>query len=129
MKFIMKNFTFAPCVREYAARAAGGHEVWRARTLDYGGGITVVLVSPSMSSGFSMLESQLDPGATSRERPVDDSGEQGGFVLEGKLTIWLEGNEEPVTQRANDSFQLPARRRFRYANFADAPARVLWDFT
>ncbi|QGZ59509.1 helix-turn-helix domain-containing protein [Paraburkholderia acidiphila] len=99
------------------------------RTLYYGGGITDVLVSPSMSSGFSMLESRLDPGATSGERPVDDSDEQGGFVLEGELTVWLEGSVEPVTLRANDSFQLPARSRFRYANLTDLPARVLWVFT
>jgi len=99
------------------------------RTLYYGGGITDVLVSPSMSSGFSMLESRLDPGASSGERPVDDSDEQGGFVLEGELTIWLDESDEPVTLRANDSFQLPARSRFRYANLTDQPARVLWVFT
>ncbi|SDD72808.1 helix-turn-helix domain-containing protein [Paraburkholderia lycopersici] len=99
------------------------------RTLYYGGGITDVLASPSMSSGFSMLESRLDPGATSGARPVYDSDEQGGFVLEGELTIWLEDNDEPVTLRPNDSFQLPARCRFRYANLTDEPARVLWVFT
>lgn len=91
--------------------------------------MTDVLVSPSMSSGFSMLESRLEPGATSGERPVVDSGEHGGFVLEGELTIWVEGSDKPVTLRANDSFQLPARCRFRYANLADAPARGLWFFT
>ena len=62
-------------------------------------------------------------------RPVDDSDEQGGFVLEGELTIWLDENDEPVTLHANDSFQLPSRCRFRYANLAEVPARVLWVFT
>ncbi|NLP64947.1 helix-turn-helix domain-containing protein [Paraburkholderia sacchari] len=99
------------------------------RTLYYGGGITDVLVSPSMSSGFSMLESLLEPGATSGERPVDDSDEQGGFVLEGELTIWLDGEDEEVTLKAGDSFQLPARCRFSYANCSDKDARVLWVFT
>ncbi|MFX1677585.1 XRE family transcriptional regulator [Paraburkholderia sp. A2WS-5] len=99
------------------------------RTLYYGGGITDVLVSPSMSSGFSMLESLLEPGATSGERPVDDSDEQGGFVLEGELTIWLDGEDEAVTLKAGDSFQLPARCRFSYANRSDKDARVLWVFT
>ncbi|HEV3432107.1 MAG TPA: XRE family transcriptional regulator [Paraburkholderia sp.] len=99
------------------------------RTLYYGGGITDVLVSPSMSSGFSMLESLLEPGATSGERPVDDSDEQGGFVLEGELTIWLDSDGEPVTLKAGDSFQLPSRCRFSYANLAQQTARVLWVFT
>ncbi|WP_322015194.1 XRE family transcriptional regulator [Paraburkholderia sp. J12] len=99
------------------------------RVLYYAGGITDVLVSPGMSSRFSMLESLLEPGATNGDRPVDDSDEQGGFVLEGELTIWLDGEDEPVTLRPNDSFQLPARRRFSYANLGDKPARVLWVFT
>jgi transcriptional regulator with XRE-family HTH domain len=99
------------------------------RTLYYGGGITDVLVSPSMSSGFSMLESLLEPGATSGERPVDDSDEQGGFVLEGELTIWLDADGDAVTLKAGDSFQLPSRCRFSYANLSEQPARVLWVFT
>lgn len=99
------------------------------RTLYYGGGITDVLVSPTMSSGgFSMLESLLEPGATSGERPVDDSDEQGGFVLEGELTIWVDGENEEVTLRAGDSFQLPSRCRFSYANRSEQNARVLWVF-
>ncbi len=99
------------------------------RILYYAEGITDVLVSPSMSARFSMLESHLAPGASSGERPVDDSDEQGGFVLEGELTIWLAGEDDPVVLGPNDSFQLPSRTRFRYANLTDKPARVLWVFT
>lgn len=47
------------------------------RTLYYAGGITDVLASPTMSGGFSMLESHLEPGATSGEGHLDDSSEQG----------------------------------------------------
>ncbi|MFB4371766.1 MULTISPECIES: helix-turn-helix domain-containing protein [unclassified Pseudomonas] len=98
------------------------------RTLYYAGGITDVLASPSMSAGFSMLESHLAPGATSGEGHLNDSSEQGGFVLEGQLSIWLDDQPEPVTLGPNDSFQLPPHSQFRYANLTDQPARVLWVF-
>lgn len=99
------------------------------RTLYYAGGITDVLASPNMSAGFSMLESFLEPGATSGEGHLDDSSEQGGFVLEGELTVWYGDADEPVTLYPNDSFQLPPHAQFRYANHSDKPTRVLWVFT
>lgn len=98
------------------------------RTLYYAGGITDVLVSPSMSAGFSMLDSQLAPGATSGEGHLNDSSEQGGFVLAGQLSIWLGDSAEPVVLYPNDSFQLPPHSQFRYANLTDQPTRVLWVF-
>jgi len=98
------------------------------RTLYYAGGITDVLVSPKLTGGFSMLESLLAPGATSGEGHLDDSSEQGGFVLEGELSLWLDDNPEPVTLAANDSFQLPPHSQFRYANLTEHTTRVLWVF-
>lgn len=99
------------------------------RTLHYAGGITDVLASPTMAGGFSMLESRLDPGATSGEGHLNDSSEQGGFVLEGELSIWYGEDAGPVTLGPNDSFQLPPHATFRYANLSDSPTRVLWVFT
>lgn len=97
------------------------------RTLYYASGITDVLVSPTLTGGFSMLESHLAPGASSGEGHLTDSSEQGGFVLEGQLTLWVEG--QPVqTLAPNDSFQLPPHSQFRYANLTELPARVLWVF-
>ncbi|WP_371370039.1 helix-turn-helix domain-containing protein [Pseudomonas sp. QL9] len=97
------------------------------RTLYYAGGITDILASPSMSGGFSMLDSILAPGATSGEDHLNDSSEQGGFVLEGELTLWYQ--DETVTLYPNDSFQLPPHAKFRYGNLTDKPTRVLWIFT
>ncbi|MCY1456851.1 Cupin domain protein [compost metagenome] len=87
-----------------------------------------MLVSPKLNGGFSMLESHLAPGATSGEGHLNDSSEQGGFVLEGQLSLWLDDSEEPVTLRPNDSFQLPPHSQFRYANLTEQPTRVLWVF-
>lgn len=67
-----------------------------------------------------MLDSHLEPGASSGEEYLDDSSEQGCFVLEGELTVWLDGGE-PVTLRASDSFQLQPHASFRYANSPTSP--------
>ncbi|ABY97691.1 TPA: XRE family transcriptional regulator [Pseudomonas putida] len=98
------------------------------RTLHLAGGITDVLASPTITGAFSMLDSHLQPGASSGEEYLDDSSEQGCFVLEGELTVWLDGGE-PVTLRASDSFQLQPHASFRYANLTDKPTRVLWVFS
>jgi len=98
------------------------------RTLYYADGITDILVSPKMRASFSMLESQLEPGASSGDRHMKDSSEQGGYVLEGELTVWL-GDDEPVTLCAGDSFQLASHAHCRYGNLGDQLTRVLWVYT
>ncbi|CDF83765.1 helix-turn-helix domain-containing protein [Pseudomonas sp. QL9] len=97
------------------------------RTLYLGGGITDVLASPSISGGFSMLDSRLEPGASSGEAYLSDRSEQGCFVLEGELTVWLD-EADAVTLHADDSFQLQPHAKFRYANLTDRLTRVLWVF-
>ncbi|MHC8401575.1 helix-turn-helix domain-containing protein [Pseudomonas sp. MDT1-17] len=98
------------------------------RTLYYADGITDILVSPKMRASFSMLESQLEPGASSGDRHMNDSSEQGGYVLEGELTLWLD-DDRPVTLRAGDSFQLASHTHCRYGNLTDQLTRVLWVYT
>ena len=98
------------------------------RTLYYAKGITDVLLSPTMSAGFCILETLLEAGAISGERHLSDSSEQGGYVLDGELTLWL-GEDEPVTLYAGDSFQLASHTHCRYGNRTELPARVLWVYT
>lgn len=99
------------------------------RTLYFANGITDILVSPKMKAAFSMLESQLEAGASSGERHLSDSSEQGGYVLEGELTLWLKDDEEPVTLYPGDSFQLASHTHCRYGNLTDQLTRVLWVYT
>ncbi|KAA0968740.1 helix-turn-helix domain-containing protein [Pseudomonas sp. ANT_H12B] len=98
------------------------------RTLYYADGITDILVSPKMRASFSMLESHLEPGASSGDRHMNDSSEQGGYVLEGELTLWLD-DDKPVTLHAGDSFQLASHTHCRYGNLSDQLTRVLWVYT
>ncbi|MHC8314785.1 helix-turn-helix domain-containing protein [Pseudomonas sp. LB3P31] len=98
------------------------------RTLYYADGITDILVSPKMRASFSMLESRLEAGASSGDRHMNDSSEQGGYVLEGELTLWLD-DAEPVTLGTGDSFQLASHTHCRYGNLGDRLTRVLWVYT
>ncbi len=99
------------------------------RTLYYASGITDILVSPQMRASFSMLESHLEPGASSGDRHMSDSSEQGGYVLEGELTLWLGNDDEPVTLSAGDSFQFDSHTHCRYGNLTAQLTRVLWVYT
>lgn len=99
------------------------------RTLYFANGITDILVSPKIRASFSMLESLLAPGASSGERHLTDSSEQGGYVLEGELTLWLGDDDEPVTLKTGDSFQFDSHTRCRYGNLTDQLTRVLWVYT
>ena len=99
------------------------------RTLYFANGITDILVSPKIRASFSMLESLLDAGASSGDRHMTDSSEQGGYVLEGQLTLWLDDDDEPVTLSAGDSFQFDSHTRCRYANQTEQLTRVLWVYT
>ncbi|WP_457440337.1 helix-turn-helix domain-containing protein [Pseudomonas sp. TE3786] len=99
------------------------------RTLYFANGITDILVSPKMSASFSMLESLLEPGSSSGERTLSDISEQGGYVLEGELTLWLGDSDEPVTLRTGDAFQLAQHAHCRYGNLSELPTRVLWVYT
>ncbi|NVN65244.1 helix-turn-helix domain-containing protein [Pseudomonas putida] len=97
------------------------------RTLYLESGITDVLASPTITGAFAMLDSHLEPGATSGEAYLSDRSEQGCFVLEGELTVWLDQGDA-VTLQANDCFQLQPHAPFRYANLTDKATRVLWVF-
>ena len=99
------------------------------RTLYFANGVTDILVSPKIRASFSMLESLLEAGASSGDRHMTDSSEQGGYVLEGQLTLWLGDDDEPVTLSAGDSFQFDSHTRCRYANQTEQLTRVLWVYT
>lgn len=96
------------------------------RTFHYARGVTDYLASPGLAGRFFMLETVLEPGADTGERNLIDRAEQGGYVLSGELTLWLDG--EAAVLRAGDSFQFASGQACRYANQGTQVARVLWIF-
>jgi transcriptional regulator with XRE-family HTH domain len=94
------------------------------RTLTYGRGITDKVISPNLSSQLIMLETCLEPGSDFGERNIIDSSEQGGYVIEGELTLWI--NDEEVRISVGDGFQSPAGVPCRCANKSAGITRVVW---
>lgn len=94
------------------------------RTLSYARGVTDKVISPKLSSQLIMLETLLEPGADFGERNIIDSSEQGGYVLEGQLTLWI--NDEEIRIGAGDGFQIPGGVPCRCANKGPRLTRVIW---
>lgn len=115
--------TLAPSERPWLTRPA------QRPILHLADGISDVMVSPSVSGAFTVLESRLEPGASSGERHLSDRSEQAGYVLEGEITVWLDDDPVGATLHIGDAFQVPSYARLRYANPGSTLARVLWVYT
>ena len=94
------------------------------RTLSYAHGVSDQVISPSLASKLIMLETVLEPGADFGERNIIDSSEQGGYVLKGELTLWI--NDEEIHIGAGDGFQIPSGVPCRCANRSRSVTKVLW---
>lgn len=97
------------------------------RTLRYAKGITDQVVSPALSSKFIVLETCLEAGATFEEHNLLDSDEQAGYVLEGRLSIWVDGEE--VQLQKGDAFQIASAANCRCINASSQLTRVLWIYS
>jgi transcriptional regulator with XRE-family HTH domain len=97
------------------------------RTLSFARGVSDRVVSPTISSQLIMLETLLEPGADFGERQIIESTEQGGYVLEGELTLWIA--DEEIVVRAGDGFQIPSGIPCRCANRSHGFTRVLWVYS
>jgi transcriptional regulator with XRE-family HTH domain len=95
--------------------------------LRYERGVTDHLASPRLSDGLCLLETTLAPGADTGEGPVTDSQQQGGYVLQGRIVLTVDGTE--WTLEAGDAFQLGARQGCRLFNPGAETARLLWILT
>jgi transcriptional regulator with XRE-family HTH domain len=94
------------------------------RTLSYARGVSDRVISPSLSSQLILLETRLEPGADFGERSIIDSAEQAGYVLEGELTLWVNG--EQLQLGTGDGFQIPGGVPCRCANQSHQLTRVIW---
>lgn len=102
-------------------------EPGQRRTLSYARGVTDSIISPNLSGNMIMLETVLEPGADFGERSIIESSDQGGYVLEGELTLWIA--DEEIVIGAQAGFQIPSGIPCRCANRGSKLARVLWVYS
>lgn len=116
----------------FVEQAVSPHQQWltrpnERRTLSYARGITDQVISPALSKQFIMLETLLEPGSDTGERSIIDSVEQGGYVLEGELTLWID--EQELHLGPGDAFQITSGVSCRYANRGSTNTKVLWVYS
>ncbi|WP_025917950.1 helix-turn-helix domain-containing protein [Herminiimonas sp. CN] len=97
------------------------------RTLSYARGVIDHLVSPDLSNRFCMLETVMEPGSDTGERHIMDSSEQAGYVLEGQLTMLVDGEQR--TLEPGDAFHFRSGTPCRYSNLGTVRTKVLWIFS
>ena len=85
-------------------------------------GLVEELLSPDLTDDFEMVHSTFEPGASIAE-PVSRPTQEVGFVVSGKLDLWIEGQTYHLS--AGDSFRIRGER-FRWMNPHDAPCVVIW---
>ena len=99
----------------------------RRRRLDYAPGIVDELLSPSLSGALEMLRSIFPPGSSSGDAPYTHNGEEAGFVVRGKLELWVNG--EVFLLEAGDSFGFSSSLPHRYRNPGRDETEVIWAMT
>jgi len=96
------------------------------RTMTFTGlGIREELASPNLAGPLELLVSTIEPGADSGEYSHD--GAEAGFVLTGRLTLWIDGRSFELVE--GDSFAFPSTLTHRCRNPGSVVTRVLWVIT
>ena len=82
------------------------------------------LLREDRTRGVSVAVNEYDPHTGSTEHPITHDGFEYGFVLEGELTVEVDGSSH-VLQRG-DLISYSSRRRHKIWNHADTKVRTLW---
>jgi len=97
------------------------------RQISYDSGVTDYLLSPSLDQKIELILSVLEAGARWEEEPVTIDIEESGFVISGRLTVWIDRRK--VDLEAGDSFVLDSRSKRKFLNPGPDSAQVLWAVT
>lgn len=90
-----------------------------------GTGMGKELISPHRGGGLEMFLITLEPRGGTGDEPYSYPGEVGGFVLAGRLSLWLDGTTYLL--REGDAFAIPGNLLRRYRNpDSHGQARLLW---
>jgi transcriptional regulator with XRE-family HTH domain len=107
----------------------GGPLVRRAdRRVVANRGVTDAILTPVAATRLEVLETTIEPGASSGTKPYHHPGdEECVVVLAGRLTIWLDGEQHTLDH--GDALTFPCRTPHRWQNPTDLPTTALWIIT
>lgn len=81
------------------------------------------LLSPALDGDLVMTMMAFAPGGNSGDDLLTHEGEEVGYVLEGRLTLEIDGTK--IVLEAGDSFGLKGARPHRYCNEGDQELKIL----
>jgi quercetin dioxygenase-like cupin family protein len=113
-------FFSEPAATEARVVRSGERRVLRESRL--GTGITFELLSPEGAEVLEPVYGRYDVGASMG--PVTHEGEEWGFVLRGRLKVWL--GDEIYFLDEGDAIQFPSSIPHRIANAADGVTEYVW---
>lgn len=98
------------------------------RSLSFGDtGVFEELLSPNLSGALELILTTFKPGSWTGEEDRIRQGEEAGFVLQGTLELWVEGQHFLLQE--GDSFAFRRSGPHRCHNPGESDARVLWIMT
>ncbi|MGA0594669.1 helix-turn-helix domain-containing protein [Enterovirga sp. CN4-39] len=87
--------------------------------------MTKELLSPDRTRPLQTFLITVEPGGGTGEEPYSYPGEVNGYVLSGRLALWLDGRR--LLLREGDSFAIPGDCPRRYGNPDPfQPTRLIW---
>jgi transcriptional regulator with XRE-family HTH domain len=87
-------------------------------------GVLKESLAPNTPGEMELYELTLNPGGTSGPDFVRHQGEKAGYVLAGRLRLWLD--HEAHLLEPGDSFRFPSLVPHMFDNPAEEPARIVW---
>lgn len=87
-------------------------------------GVVKEALTPPEKGEIEFYELTLNPGGSSGSDFVQHTGEKAGYVLAGKLRLWLD--HEAHVLEAGDSFRFPSTVPHMFDNPTQQVARVIW---
>jgi len=87
-------------------------------------GVVKEALTPAEKGEIEFYELTLNPGGSSGSDFVRHTGEKAGYVLAGKLRLWLD--HEAHVLEPGDSFRFPSTVPHMFDNPTQQVARVIW---
>ena len=99
----------------------------KRQVLKLNGSVLKELLSPASLQHLEIFNVELQPGGESSADSYSHAGEKAGFILEGTLDLWLDGDRFELSE--GDTCQFSGAIPHRYANNGSQPCRVIWVLT
>lgn len=87
-------------------------------------GVLKEALAPAGDGAMELFELTLTPGGSSGSDFVRHEGEKAGYVLSGRLRLWLE--HEAHLLEAGDTFRFPSLVPHMFDNPGEEPTRLVW---